>query len=48
MKFIFILIFKEDVKNVTDFFDRKEMQMHEAKNLNDNLKNLVWILQPNY
>jgi hypothetical protein len=51
MKQIFILVFKHEAtnpQNINSFFDRKEMQIHEAERLNDNLKNTIWILTPNY
>jgi hypothetical protein len=49
MKFVFILIDKRDVSNIgLGFYDRKEMMLHEAENLNANLKSVIWVLQPNY
>ena len=51
MKQIFILVFKHeatDTQKINSFFDRKEMQTHEAQRLNENLQNTIWILTPNY
>jgi hypothetical protein len=47
MKQVFILIYKSDILNICDFFDRKEMQQYEADNLNSDLDILIWVLQPN-
>lgn len=47
MKQIFILIGKSEIKNITGFYDRKEMMAHEADNLNQDLKDTIWVLQPN-
>ena len=50
MKFIYILVFKHEAKNphsVNGFFDRKEMYMHEAGNLNSELNDTIWIITPN-
>jgi len=46
MKFIYILVFKSDLKNLTGFFDRREMMLHEAEHLNNELTDLIWIQQP--
>jgi hypothetical protein len=49
MKFVFILIDKRDVSNIgLGFYDRKEMMLHEAENLNADLESVIWVLQPNY
>jgi hypothetical protein len=51
MKHIFILVFKHEAaepQKINSFFDRKEMQIHEAERLNDSLQNTIWILTPNY
>jgi hypothetical protein len=48
MKLIFILVFKHEVNNINGFFDRKEMYLHEAANLNSDLTNTVWVITPNY
>lgn len=40
---IFILVFKSEQNNPTGFFDRKEMHISEAKNLNEDLNDLIWI-----
>lgn len=48
MKQIFILIEKTDVKNIAGFYDRKEMTQQEAANINENLYDIIWVLQPNY
>jgi len=37
MKQIYILIEKSEINNITDFYDRKEMQAFEAANLNGDL-----------
>jgi hypothetical protein len=49
MKFIYILVFKHEAQNpqsINGFFDRKEMMMHEADNLNCDLKDIIWIITP--
>jgi hypothetical protein len=49
MKFIFILIDKTETKNVSGFYERKEMTLTEANHLNEDLTNgTIWILTPNY
>ena len=47
MKKVYILIEKSEMKNINGFYDRKEMYIYEAINLNLDLTNLVWVLQPN-
>ena len=49
MKKVYILIEKSEMKNINGFYDRKEMYSYEAINLNLDLDltNLVWVLQPN-
>jgi len=48
MKQIFILIYKSEINNANGFFERREMTNNDALNLNLDLTDLVWILQPNY
>ena len=51
MKFIYILVFKYEAQNsqsINGFFDRKEMMMHEADNLNSDLTDTIWIITPEY
>ena len=47
MKKVYILIEKSEMKNINGFYDRIEMYSYEAINLNLDLTNLVWVLQPN-
>jgi hypothetical protein len=48
MKQVFILIEKNEINNINDFYGRQEMTRSQADNLNSELKNIIWILQPNY
>jgi hypothetical protein len=48
MKQVFILIEKTEVNNINGFYDRQEMARSKADNLNSELKNTIWVLQPNY
>jgi len=47
---IFILIDKSEInsENINSFYARREMMQYQADKLNAELKNTVWILQPNY
>ena len=49
MKFIYILVFKHEAesKRYNGFFDRKEMYMYEADNLNSDLTDTIWVTTPN-
>ena len=51
MKFIYILVFNHEAKNpqsITGCFDKKEMYMYEADNLNSDLTDTIWIINPEY
>ena len=48
MKQVFILIEKTEINNINGFYNRKELRLSEAVNLNSELKNTIWVLQPNY
>lgn len=48
MKQIFILIYKSEANSINGFFDRKVMMAYEAENLNSDLTDLIWVLEPNY
>lgn len=51
MKFIYVLVFKYQAKNpqsITGCFDKKEMYMYEADNLNSDLTDTIWIINPEY